>query len=375
MGTRRRVIRLAVTAFWMLLALTVTLPSTAGGAAAQSAPLAGPLSLDSLTPWVGPDGVWTATFTLATPVPGATLTYTVHRPLTGDLSTQLGALGAMWDDGTVPAGLLSPVRRPLDSLTNGSIVTLTIPVRSRSDGSDRAFLPNPGLHPVEVEVTGTDGALVQRLVLPLVRAPSKVASPMRLAVVVRSVAQPPMTTQRGVAPVPSDVSDLGRLTDAVDHAAGLPITLSATPALLEALAIDGHDEALSTLDRLRSAKAAATIAWTPWVPLDIEAWSRHGQPTDVANAFAAGADTMAERVGKHPDTRAIDGDRHLGPASLKVLSDLGIDRIVVDADQVDGGAPQVPRLFTLTGERDAAVTALARADDVQAILADAEPAP
>ncbi len=353
-----------------VLTITISLPAAAGPTA-RSAPQAdAPLALGSLTPWVGPEGVWTASFILETPLPGATMTYTVHRPLSGGLDAQLEALGAMWDQGSVPAVLLSPVRKPLDSLTSGSTVTLSIPVRSRSDGSERAFLPNPGLHPVEIEVTSSDGAVVQRIVLPLVRAPTRVTSPMRLAVVVRSVAAPAVTAQRVAAPEPADITDLTRLSDAITHADGIPITISATPALLDALAIDGRDSDRSTLDRLRALSATTTVAWTPWVPLDMEAWSLHGQPDDLATAFAAGADTLAARIGRTPDTRALDGDEHLGPASLSVLRDLGIDRVVVDEAQVEGGAPEVPRLFTLTGERDTAVTALARASDVQTVLSD-----
>lgn len=354
-----------------LLAIALSVPAAAEPTASSETLADGPLALGSLTPWVGPEGTWTASFQLRAPVAGATMTYTIHRPLSGGLDAQLDALEAMWDRGSVPAVLLSPVRKPLDSLTSGSTVTLTIPVRSRSDGSDRAFLPNPGLHPVEIEVSGIDGAVIQRIVLPLVRAPAKVTSPMRLAMVVRSVAAPAVTAQRVAAPEPADVTDLTRLSDAISHAAGLPITISATPALLDALAIDGRDSDRSALDRLRSLSAApTTIAWTPWVPLDMEAWSVHGQPDDLATTFAAGARTLAARIGRAPDTRALDGDEHLGPSSLSVLRDLGIDRVVVDEAQVEGGAPEVPRLFTLTGDRDSAVTALARATDVQAVLGD-----
>lgn len=366
--------RSAAAAIGAALAFAFVVPAGANRAEAQTTQTTqtpGPLTLGSLTPWVGPDGVWTASFAMSAPIAGATITYTIHRPLSGNLDTQLDALGAMWENGSVPAVLLSPVRKPLESLTSGSTVTLAIPVRSRSDGSDRAFLPNPGLHPVEIEVTGTDGTVLQRLVLPLVRAPAKVTSPMRLAIVVRSVAGPTLTTQRGVAPSPADITDLGRLSDAIEHADGLPITVSVTPALLDALAIDGRDSDRTSLERFRElVNPSTTVAWTPWVPLDIEAWSAHGQPDDLATAFAAGAKTLTAHIGKAPDTRAVDGDDHLGPASLKVLHGLGIDRVVVDESQVEGGAPEEPLLFTLTGERDSSVAALARATDVQTALTD-----
>lgn len=374
MITPSPVLKAASALFATLLVVAMALP--AGSVAAQSTTPTGPLSLDSLTPWVAPDGVWNASFTLRTPVAGATLTYTIHRPLSGGLDQRLDALDAMWDKGTVPAGLLSPVRKPLDSMTDGTKVTLSIGVRSRSDGSDRAFLPNPGLHPVEIELTGPDGTELQRLVLPLVRAPSKVPAPLRLALVVRSEAGPAMTVQRGVAPPTADVTDLGRIADAVDHAQGVPLTISITPSLLEAIALGGSDSEQNLLARIRSADhATTTIAWEPWVPLDLEAWAVHGQSVDVATAFASGADTVTRRVGRTPDTSAIDADGHLGPTALRVLRDLGIDRVVVDAAQVEGGAPQTPLLFTLTGDHESAVTALARAADIQQALTDATATP
>lgn len=373
MTTSQTAGRLVTVVVAVLFVVVASIPAGTGRAGAQTADAAGPLTLEALTPWVAPDGEWTASFSLSAPVAGATLTYTIHRPLTGDVDRQLDALDSMWDSGEVPAVLLSPVRKPLDSLLAGSTVDLTIGVRSRRDGSDRAFLPNPGLHPVEIEVTGPDGAVLQRLVLPLVRTPAKVAAPMRLAVVVRSDAGPTITTQRGVAPTAADLTDLGRVTDAVTHAGALPVTLAVTPSLLEALSIEDHAADAAVLERLRTAVRSTTaFAWSPWVPLDLEAWALHGEPVDVATSFAAGAATITRRLGRTPDTRAIDGDSHLGPASLSMLRDLGIDRLVVDADQVDGGAPTTPHLFTLTGDRDTSVTALARATDVQRSLSDTD---
>lgn len=366
---RRTALATIVMAVGLLGVGTAAPERPAGAEVAPSTGSSGPLELTTLTPWVDADGTWTATFNLtAEAPPGTTLAYTVRRPLTGDLAKQRKELDAMWDNGEVPPALLAPVRADLASLTAGSTVTLSVPIRAVSDGSDRAFLPNPGIHPLAIELQAPDGTVLQHFALPLSRAPVGNVNPLRLAVVASATAGPTITTSRGITAPAGDVADLGRVGRVLAAGTALPITVDVTPSLLDALAIDGSIEDQQLLGELRRSANGRSLLRTTWVPIHLDSWAGSGRPSDIRRQLDAGATSIARRLGVAPEQRAQPPDRTLGPDALSSLSAQGIDRMVVSSDQVEGGAPSDSEVFTLTGARGVAVSALSQAVDVQQVL-------
>ncbi len=121
----------------------------------------GPLAVSSVTPWVDSDGEFQVRFAPNSQIPAdAKLTYTIHQSLVGTERQSLRSkLLDVINGGPTGKVLQAPVTRPIVEYGDpaaGAVVT--IPVRSRrSADSTRAFLPNPGIHPVDLVLTTSDG--------------------------------------------------------------------------------------------------------------------------------------------------------------------------------------------------------------------------
>ncbi|HTN99941.1 MAG TPA: hypothetical protein VL068_04630, partial [Microthrixaceae bacterium] len=119
------------------------------------------LTVSSVTPWVDADGEFQVRFSPTGKVPtGAKLTYTIHQSLVGtmrqSLRTKVAEILAGSSSGKVLQAPKTKVLAEYGDPASGAV--LSIPVRSSSSSdSTRAFLPNPGIHPVELVLTTADG--------------------------------------------------------------------------------------------------------------------------------------------------------------------------------------------------------------------------
>jgi hypothetical protein len=115
-----------------------------------------PLRIESVSPWVEPDGEFQVRFAPTTAVPAdARLTVTVHQSLGLDGPDGLRDEVLELVGGASPRRILQ-VPFTVDVATLGDPSTgavLTVPIRSTRRASDRVLLPNPGIHPVRLELT------------------------------------------------------------------------------------------------------------------------------------------------------------------------------------------------------------------------------
>lgn len=139
-----------------------------------------PLTISSVTPWVAADGEFQIRFAPTTKIPpDAQLTYTIHQSLVATRRQSLRSkLLDIINGGPTGKVLQAPVTRTLADYgdpANGAVVTIPIRSSSSSD-STRAFLPNSGIHPVDMVLTTADGPELWSQVVFLNRLPREKGS-------------------------------------------------------------------------------------------------------------------------------------------------------------------------------------------------------
>lgn len=141
------------------------------------------LVISSVTPWVQADGEFQIRFAPSSKIPAdAKLTYTIHQSLVASAKQSLRSkVLDLINGGPTGRVLQAPVTRPLSDYgdpTSGAVVS--IPVRSStSSDSTRAFLPNPGIHPVDLVLTTADGPELWSQVVFLNRLPRQAKTSSR----------------------------------------------------------------------------------------------------------------------------------------------------------------------------------------------------
>lgn len=356
-----------------VLLSTVMLPALTPLSATAQTDRPSPLQVRSVSAWVTPDGSWTARFIAPAVPPDAVLEYRIHQPLRGNAGEQLERLDRITAGGDLTDPLLEAQRRPLTALLSAGELVLTVPLKSRPGASDRAFIPNPGIHPIEVRVLSAAGDVLGQSVLFINRAPAQVRQPMALALLLRATTTVPVGTDLTVTVDDAGRASLTRLTNLLRRAGALEVNVALPPGALDALSIGNDPANQALLEGLRTVGADATMVRSTWVPLNLEAWTRDGADVDVQGSLVAGQQTLARLVGGRFDQRSWPPDPTLGPASLRLLRDGGVDRVVVRPSQVDGSTPVDGSVFTVTGQSGRDAQALAMPDDLTALLQPAAP--
>lgn len=287
----------------------------------------------TITPWVEPDGVWAAVFSITGALPAdAVLRYTIYRPIAGDRDDVRARIVDVANGSSPGPGLQNQVEQPAAPLTVDGQLTLTIPIRSRSGSSDRTLIPNPGVHPVTVSIVASDGAALGSWTLLMTRLAARSRPPLRLAITDRISVDPPFDPD-GV-PLVSD-----RTEAAVERIAagsefpGSGTTLTVEPALVDSLS--RRPTTQSPLDALLKGVGDQPLLRATWSPIDIEGWARVGDLTEVQNQLVAGQRGLDVFADAAPVTSVWPIDPSMGPRSVAVMRSLGVDHLLLNADQVD----------------------------------------
>jgi hypothetical protein len=323
----------------------------------QTSNSAGPLRVAAVSPSVTPDGVWSARFDVVGSAPlDSTISVSVRQALSGDEMAVRAKLAAIRHGADLPSALQGDLRKPIGPMLSAGTLSLDVPIRSHGGGSDRVFVPNAGVHPVEIELLDHEGNRLQRLVLFLTRLPGTdtVKNPLQLALLL------PVTTSAVLGPdskwtVPED----GRRQ--LERAIGLrqgqptvPVSVAPAPNLLEALAQPGSDADRALLANAGAVLSSQEVLRSPWAPLDVESWATSGTLTDLQTPLVAGQLTLTHRLGATVQTRTWIDDPTVGPGSLTDLEAVGVDRLVVDPSRLApsktlGKDPGTTRAFQVDG--------------------------
>lgn len=339
-------------------------------------PAAG-VSVLAVSPWVQPDGEWTAQIRMAGAPPDATLAYAIHQPVRGSEPEVREALDEARND-DLPTGVLQRGdAAPLADLTDATgLTTLTIPLRSSRSGSrDRTLVPDAGVHPVVVTVRNGDRSFDRRLTLFLNRLPASAErDPFRLAVNI----QPALGLSFDETGSP-DVdavsrSALASTVDLLGEAEGLDVTVALQPETLVALTESGDEGDEALVDRLRSAVEGANLLRRPWADLHAEGWATTGSFRDILTSVSDGQEALFARLLVRADATTWPVDPTVGPAAVSMLSRLGLTTLVVDpARLAETRAPAdesgFSRPFRVVGAGEATIGAVSIDPALQALLA------
>lgn len=343
----------------------------------------------SVSPWVEPDGDFEVRFGPSPAVPdGALLTVTIHEsidPRRGSVRDEL--LEVL--DGAAPGRILqAPITVPFADLSNGGDdPAFRLPIRARSANSERILLPNPGVHPVELVLTGPDGPELWRHLVFLNRLPtvregdvSLVSSdPLPVNLFLPLDSEPPFRPSGSVDIDLDDRSRLsagGELLRAVPEA---PLWIAARPNTLDGLEALQAPWAERVLDSLRTEALAGRALLMPYAQIDTAGVLATGRRDVFDRQLLVGADRTIGQFGDEPARGVWALDRTLSDTSLPVLSSLGIDTLFVHrSDLAIGPEPSTDDAVTepfrvAAGEP---IRALAFDEEVSARLNDpgADPA-
>ena len=334
------------------------------------------LDVRSVSPWVDPDGTWKVRFGTASLPLGATLTYAIRQPLSGNDVAVRTELKRLAGEPTNGSGLQGPKTVAVSSLpTADGVAELDVAIRGSSSSNDRAFLPNAGIHPVVITVNSLDGSSVARQVLFLNRLPSGTSrSPILVGLLT------PRPTSRVTfardGSVRLDDATRGSIESLIAQLDALGSTASSVvvpPEEVAALVTSPDPADQDQLRRLRSAVGAHSVIRAPWADLHLESWATYGSLGDLETSLVQGQQGVATALGAHVDTVTWPTDPTVGPNAVSSLTQAGVRRVIVDPSRLTasrqvGSENPYGKRFTLGGSRGATLDALAVDPDVRDLL-------
>jgi hypothetical protein len=313
-----------------LAALAPTLVLGAGGGSAVAQVPAGPVPrLVSQTPWVADDQPFSLSFAYAGGLPAdGTIELTLYGPVAARETIVRGAA-----DPTLLGDIRDVVSIPTAIVPEGPNGAFRL--RLATDGADVGLpVADPGVYPLSLAVAEADGTEGRSLLTFVVRPPDDAAlTPLRVAVVLPLHAVPSLQPDGAVSlgERPRRVLDVrARLLDRYED---VPLTVAATPELLAAAALE--DPRL--LNRVRTAVASRHVVTSPYVRLDLAAFS--GVPTltkTLEEQFAAGRRTLRRTLRRTTDSRTWVGPGNPTTAALDALDRAGSDRALFREESVTG---------------------------------------
>ncbi len=325
------------------------------------------LSLVTQTAWVAPSGQFVVRLRTAGLAAGTVVDAAVHTSADGrirfDRSIRAEDLGPTLSPGPAPTTLgITP------ALSDGSI-QITIPVSRTGPAPDGGVvLTRPGVYPVVITATAPDGAVQDQLVTHLIRLPTDDTTGPSLAVGTVVTLDASVIPGEGGAPtITASASEQAiAVMNALTRWPSVALTVDPTPALLAAL-----DQSPSGRDAVAELSADLTgrqILAAPYVVVDTGAWVAADLIAELDGQLAAGAATASALLGTAPDGRTAMADPTITPEALTRLNDLGLDRLVVPADQL-GELPAGERNVTFTELFDVTDST---GETIQAVTADQE---
>ncbi len=310
-----------------------------------SAPTAGGFSLVDQTSWVKPGQMFDLTLAIGSPVPRSQLgiALSVYALANGQSSFDQTLQGntssepLVSDTPTVPLTSL-----PTDGSGNVKIragITSGDAAAPLSDFNlDLQCAPQScgGVYPLRVQLMNTaTGSVVVDLVTHIVFVESKVASRLRVALVVPLGTRPALSSGSG-APGPPTGSDLARLSATVGElsSSAAPLTVLAQPQTIQALE-SGPPDAKSVANGIvaLSDEAAIDVPPSTYAWVDPKVLVDTGLKAELSAQSERGDQVMdAARVQLSGNETVIEGA--LDEETLQALSADGVSHVVVPSNDL-----------------------------------------
>lgn len=308
------------------------------GARQRSDPV---LEIASVSPWVSPDGEFQVRFDPSTAVPpDARLTVTIRESLeAGDDESLRVAVQDVIDGGSTGRVLQAPVTVPLSDLGDPAAgAALTIPIRSSRGDRDRVFLPNPGIHPVELVLTRPDGPELWSQTVFLNRLPEAGEQddpgPVRVTLVLPVTSAPAVGTDgQGVFGV-EDQTQLGSVGALLDAVPDAPLTLSVRPNTLDGLARTDEPWAADLLESLAEGRTDNVVAQLPYAGVDTGGLVASDASGELERQIVIGAGTVRDRISRTPVATTWTGDETVSTETLPLLAGTGVTSLLLPLDSL-----------------------------------------
>ncbi len=283
---------------WALAAgllLAVALPGAAVSAQETSALTAG---VASQTLLLQPDQAGVVILDVAGTLPDdAEVAVVVHNRLPADRAALQSAAR-----GDIPTASFRILVAPVASVPRDPAGRLAVQIpttSTRSANGTEIPLRTAGVYPVEIVIRSTDrNEDLARVVTFLVRLPATaVAEPLRVALVFPLTGPPALQPDGTVLLDAALRSRVELLTDTLEAAPGLPVTVMLQPELLEALGRTGLPTDVALRTRLATLLADRQTLPAPYVPMDPTAAVAAGLGDELTAQLRRGEDVIAEQLG------------------------------------------------------------------------------
>ncbi len=217
--------------------------------------------------------------------------------------------------------------------------TVTVGFTPDEDGRR---LPGRGVYPVEVRLRA-GGETLDSVVtyLSFLNAATPEFVPLDVAVLVDVGAAPAMQPD-GANVLPDDaMTRVAQRMQVLDQADGVPLTLAPLPETVEALADGGGGQpAADALEQLRRSAQVHPVFARPFVDVDLVALDRAGLLLEANAQADGGANVVRTRLGVEPTGGMWMSGGNFGARAARVISDLGIRRVVVPPAALEGGSSE-----------------------------------
>ena len=199
-------------------------------------------------------------------------------------------------------------------------------------------MPNAGIHPIELEVAGADGAPLWRETVFLNHLPAadpavptgQVAVKLVLALDTGPALSNELTPSLGIDER-ADVSSAESLYAAVPDA---PFSLALRPNTLDALSRSTETNDRHFVESLALGRPSSVIDRLPYVRVDVGGLIAAGASDEMGRQLLTGAQVVDKITGTVPDGHDWILDDTVTADSLAFLRNSGVRRIIVPADRL-----------------------------------------
>jgi len=314
------------------------------------------LRLVHQTAFVGPNGTFTAEISTGN-LPATTkidlvlynaitTRYRLDRTIAGE---QLGT--ALFSS---PATVLS---------SNTATTTLSLPIGEKWPAPEGGtVLSESGVYPVLIEATSANGSRLDSIVTHLLRLPSVTTPTAPLSLAATVVIDAPLEVSPEGAPQLSD-TQIARASEqfrVMTSFAATPLTLAATPFVVQALTDSGNSSARP------DSQARQTLS-RPYVSIDSGSLMAGETGSLIEKEYAAGDTILAAAFEAAPDHRTLVLDPSVSPAALDQLALTGTRSVVLQSSQlrsstVSDESAVLTNRFVVEGENGTSFAAMANDD-------------
>ncbi len=333
-ATTGRLAAAVTTALFATIALFVLFLPGVGAEAGGSITLVGQ------SPWIDDRDVLTIDLRITGSIDEGLLTFRLHEAVGSD-----GLLPDMYLDGDeLPVPVGSPVTAQLaDHLGAGGVASLELDV-----GPESALPMRAGsVQPLSIQLTTPDGTLLDQVHTMVIRLPDgRLPFPILTSLSIELTGPPPLQADGTSDLDPDTVRSLRAVVNAVADHPLVSADLRLPPATVVALAQSSDATHLQLLDDLIAVIGGGIrLASSPFVTADPEAWRQANRPDIYRDVLDHGDLALADELGTTPNRSIV----HLQPTgiaeTLDLLSHLGSQRFIVDADHLE---PRPSTLDALT---------------------------